>query len=638
MRVRTDGKFFVVGGSRFHFRGVAYSPSAGGSTTGAGIERDLITIEAAGFTVVSTPDLPGAATERSAATGLRFLLRPDLRLWTEIVGASARQRHRLVRAASADLRRMIRARGATDALLGVALSAGPGAAAQPGVDGPIVAGVLRTLTHDLHDSDADLLVGAACRWPITVDCSNGMDFLTVDFPASSAGELRRALYASHREVGDLPLVLGQAEVSATVVGGGVDHLLHAALEAGCGGTLSESWDEPAAWPRARVVKQAELNRRTVRDLDMPWPEISVVICAYNAEATLEECLSACDRLDYPRLEVLVVDDGSTDRTRAIAEAHPRVRLVPVPHGGLSAARNAGYRAALGELVAYLDSDAYPPPEWIWYLALASFGDDVAACGGPNVPPTNDPVGAHVVARSPGGPIPQVVSEDRARHVPGCNMAFTRQILEKLGGFDEALWTASDDLEFDWRLLEAGQQIGYHPAALVWHHRRPGLRPYLRQQRGYGRSQAIVEARYPERFPSGQRLRNLRTTLFGGTDDTQAQLAVAYRSLCWRERPLIGVAHQWGMPAAVLLACTSPLGLVKPAAATPAVAAVSFIGALFVGDAVLAGRDNPLPEQTLRCRGQIATHRLLRPLAFRWGHFTERRARRSRSPDRIDRLS
>jgi hypothetical protein len=82
-----------------------------------------------------------------------------------------------------------------------------------------------------------------------------------------------------------------------------------------------------------------------------------------------------------------------------------------------------------------------------------------------------------------------------------------------------------------------------------------------------------------------------------------------------------------MPAAVLLATTAPLGIAKPVLAAPAVAAVGYIAGLVLTDAVLAGRDTALPERSVSCRLQIAAHRVLRPLAFRWGHLTEQRRQR-----------
>ena len=77
----------------------------------------------------------------------------------------------------------------------------------------------------------------------------------------------------------------------------------------------------------------------------------MVICAYNAAATLDECLRHTGALDYPDLEILVIDDGSTDDTVAIARSHPRVRLESIAHGGLSVARNHGFAVARGDSLA-----------------------------------------------------------------------------------------------------------------------------------------------------------------------------------------------------------------------------------------------------------------------------------------------
>ena len=95
------------------------------------------------------------------------------------------------------------------------------------------------------------------------------------------------------------------------------------------------------------------------------------------------------------------------------------------------------------------------------------------------------------------------SDDRAEHVPGCNMAFWKLVLSEIGGFDPVYTKAGDDVDVCWKVLNRDWKIGFHPAALVWHRRRQGLRNYLRQQREYGRSEALVEDRHPERFtPAG----------------------------------------------------------------------------------------------------------------------------------------
>jgi O-antigen biosynthesis protein len=93
----------------------------------------------------------------------------------------------------------------------------------------------------------------------------------------------------------------------------------------------------------------------------------------------------------------------------------------------------------------------------------------------------------------------LITDDRAEHVVGANTAFRRTTLRDLGGFDVAYTSAGDDVDICWRLLDAGHEIGFAHAAQVWHHRRDRLGRYLRQQRGYGRSERMVSGRHRERF-------------------------------------------------------------------------------------------------------------------------------------------
>src|SRR5206468_7933863 len=178
-----------------------------------------------------------------------------------------------------------------------------------------------------------------------------------------------------------------------------------------------------------------------------------------------------------------VDDGSTDDTATIAADFPHVRYIQQSNRGLSVARNVGAHAASGEIIAYIDSDCVADPDWLFYLVDAMRRQGVKAIGGPNLPPLNDSWTAKCVAASPGGPSHVMLDDRRAEHVPGCNMAFDRRRLLELGGFDEQFRVAGDDVDVCWRLLDAGLDIGYAPAALVWHHRRGTVGAYFRQQRG-----------------------------------------------------------------------------------------------------------------------------------------------------------
>jgi hypothetical protein len=200
------------------------------------------------------------------------------------------------------------------------------------------------------------------------------------------------------------------------------------------------------------------------------------------------------------------------------------------------------------------------------------------------------------------------------------MAFWRHVLEEMDGFDSVLQSA-EDVEFEWRVREAGYAIAYHPAALIWHHPRVQLARYLRQQRHYGRGQAILERRCPERFPLGYRLRNATARLRPRTHRGNAGgCAVSYVTVAHHDRAAVELAHQWGMPLAVGLALTAPLGLVRRRLATPALAAAVFTASLFATDMRLAAEGRRRPDRTLGFIARVAAFRLLRPLAFRWGHL------------------
>jgi GT2 family glycosyltransferase len=269
------------------------------------------------------------------------------------------------------------------------------------------------------------------------------------------------------------------------------------------GCLVDEWGFGLVDAQRRPKPSYEVARRwfsqeTPFPPDREWPKISVVVAAHNAGRTLDDCLESLIKLRYPDYEVIVINDGSTDKTGAIAERYP-VRAITTRNLGVSGARNEGLRAATGEIIAYIDSDAKADPDWLTYLASTYLKQDVVGVGGPNLVPPEDGWIAKCVYRSPGGPC-QVMFDDRsAEHIPGCNMSFYKRVLEEIGGFDVIYTAAGDDVDICWRVLERGYQIGYSPSAVVWHHRRPSIRAYWRQQVGYGMSEALLERKHPNKF-------------------------------------------------------------------------------------------------------------------------------------------
>ena len=292
--------------------------------------------------------------------------------------------------------------------------------------------------------------------------------------------------------------------------------MRSSFAAGCAGAFVFSWTDEwhrggydiEDWDfglttRTRQPKPALAGLgRTLSELPFPgadpWPRISVVLCSCNGSRTIEGTLEGLRRLSYPDYEVIVVNDGSTDTTETIARRYP-FRIISTDNWGLSSARNTGWQAATGRIVAYIDDDAHPDPHWLTYLAHTFAHTDHAAVGGPNLAPPDDGLVADSVAQAPGGPTHILLSDDEAEHIPGCNMSFRREVLEAVGGFDDRFRVAGDDVDICWSIRQRGWTIGFSPAAFVWHRRRASIATYWRQQRGYGGAEALLEEKWPERY-------------------------------------------------------------------------------------------------------------------------------------------
>jgi GT2 family glycosyltransferase len=251
-------------------------------------------------------------------------------------------------------------------------------------------------------------------------------------------------------------------------------------------------------PKPALQAVSEAFREIPFPAETQWPAISVVCCSHNGSATIRDTLEGLKDLPYPDYEVIVVNDGSTDRTMEIAGEYD-VRLINLKNGGLSNARNVGWQAATGDIIAYIDDDAYPDDHWLHYLAWRFMHSDFVGVGGPNIPPSGDGRIADCISNAPGGPVHVLLSDLEAEHIPGCNMAFRRDALAAIDGFDPRYRTAGDDVDLCWRLQGNGGQLGFHAGAMNWHHRRNSIKTYWKQQQGYGKAEALLEEKWPHKY-------------------------------------------------------------------------------------------------------------------------------------------
>jgi GT2 family glycosyltransferase len=242
-----------------------------------------------------------------------------------------------------------------------------------------------------------------------------------------------------------------------------------------------------------------------------WPQpkdvskISIALCTRNGAERLADNLPTFETIEDHNFELLIVDDGSEDNTieivqRFLKSTSLNARLLTQPPGGLSVARNLATQEAQGEVIAYIDDDARPHPLWLHYLRVAfARNPDAGAAGGPNLAPEPHSLQSALISASSGNASHVLLDDTTAEHLPGCNLAVRRDLLREAEGFDPQFHTAGDDVDLCWRLLDAGYELAFHPAACVFHDRRPDVTSFLRQQRGYGHAEALLSLKHPERF-------------------------------------------------------------------------------------------------------------------------------------------
>jgi glycosyltransferase involved in cell wall biosynthesis len=270
----------------------------------------------------------------------------------------------------------------------------------------------------------------------------------------------------------------------------------------------------------------ELSAGRVPSQDTAWPSITVAVCTRNRPADLATCLDSVCALDYPRLDVLVVDNAPSDDATAalLPTRYPDFRYVREPRPGLNWARNRALVDAAGEIIAYTDDDVVVDRGWARAIgaAFANAPADVMAVTGLVVPFELE-TEVQLQFERYGGFTSGFDREElrggpdwgtrgvwhlagMAQRFTGANMAFRREVFDEIGPFDPALGAGTptnggDDSEMLFRVLRGGFAIAYEPAAVVRHRHRREYDQLVCQISGWGTGYAAFLTRSALAHPS-----------------------------------------------------------------------------------------------------------------------------------------
>ncbi|MDP5226581.1 MULTISPECIES: glycosyltransferase family 2 protein [Arthrobacter] len=215
---------------------------------------------------------------------------------------------------------------------------------------------------------------------------------------------------------------------------------------------------------------------TVRPRHRPGtgrPLVSIVVPGYNEGVVIEACVRSILASDYPRLEIILVDDGSTDDTAALmaslAEHNRLVTFISKENGGKGSALNAGIKAAKGKIMLFVDADGLFAPDTVSWMVDAFDDPQVGAVCGDDRPVNLNRVQTRMLAvlsHTGTGLVRRALSLVQCLPiVSGNSGAFRSDVVRSIGGFRED--TIGEDLELTWRVHRAGYQVRFQPKALVY---------------------------------------------------------------------------------------------------------------------------------------------------------------------------
>ena len=231
--------------------------------------------------------------------------------------------------------------------------------------------------------------------------------------------------------------------------------------------------------------------------------VSIIIAVKAYCENLGECVSKCLELDYKDYEILILPDSGITQEDILS--HPRLRIIPTGDVTPPKKRDIGAKEAEGEILTFLDDDAYPKKNWLKEaVSIFKESEKFGCICGPAITPEDDSIlqkGSGLVYASP-----LVSGNHNFRYVPGtrkevfdfpsCNFLIRKELFSAVGGFDKSFWPGEDTF-LCLKVLEAEKKMIYSPKVLVYHHRRNLFKGHLNQIKSYALHRGYFAKKYPK---------------------------------------------------------------------------------------------------------------------------------------------
>ncbi len=265
-------------------------------------------------------------------------------------------------------------------------------------------------------------------------------------------------------------------------------------------------EKPEQWSQDETAFLAGLVDQGWLEINPPLPSalprVSVVVPVRNRPQEIKTCLETILSLDYPsdRLEVIVVDDASSDETPDVVRRFP-VRLIVSPRQqGASSSRNLGALNASGDIVAFTDSDCRVSKTWLQELIPFLSLPGCVAVGGRVLPTfeaaARDRYAAAYSALDMGLRTRRVAPGTSVFYVPSCNLLIQREALQRASGFDPG-FPIGEDIDLEYRLMKQGGTVWYAACGGVYHAHRTEMIKRWRRELDYAASEGYLQRRHQE---------------------------------------------------------------------------------------------------------------------------------------------